>query len=394
MDNPPRILFIGSVTFEETSGSHTIFYRLFKNYPSDCLLVIGSHKSRNPSFPTKRLPKVTYFLTEQLGLPIFRLRIAKHLPFIRRFHSYISILELFSSFFKIKRIAKSFKPDIILTLTMDVHWYLAYRLSMSMDIPLDVVLHDKLEWFIPQRLQPFFEEQFKRVYTQARNRFCISPTMEQFYYKRMGIHAEVSYPIGTANKVNFLNKPNNINPTIVFFGNIWLPQPTIIELAHLLDKKRGNITLFSNRDLSFFRRHGLRTGNLVANSFRKNEDLLKWCNQYADILYLPMYFDENEKDMVECSFPSKLIDYLSLGLPIIIHAPANSSIVEFAKMNKDLPFAEIVVSNDKKKLEACLCKLLDLEYRQQLGHNATKVWDKYFAPEVVRQAFFEKILSA
>jgi len=62
----PKIVFIGAVTFEETTGSHLLFYRLFKDYPPEKLMIIGSHKFRNPTFPPSRLPKVIYHLIEDI----------------------------------------------------------------------------------------------------------------------------------------------------------------------------------------------------------------------------------------------------------------------------------------------------------------------------------------
>ena len=107
-----------------------------------------------------------------------------------------------------------------------------------------------------------------------------------------------------------------------------------------------------------------------------------------------MCIRDREREMVQCSFPSKLVDYTSLGLPVLIHAPEISSIVEFAKSNDDLAFAEIVTTENKTDLENAVNALTNGAYRKKLGENSLKIWQKFFAPEVVRKSFFDKLKNS
>lgn len=389
----PKILFIGAITFEETSGSHPLFYRLFKEYPADQLMIIGSHKYRNSKFLMKRLPNVTYHIIESFGIFTFRFPGEKRLLFIRGLNFGIEVAQMVYYYFRIKKIVKTFKPDSILTLTMDFHWYLAHKVAKKLNIPLDLVLHDLWEPNTERRIRTYLARKFGTVFMSARNRFCISPTMERFYFKKWGIPSEVVYPIGKKEKISTKDEKKETKTlTVVFFGNIWNPQSQMIELARILDKKGMQLVLFSNRDLTFFsEKYDLR--NVIFNSFIENEALLKWCKVNADILYLPMYFDKMETEMVQCSFPSKIVDYTSLGLPILIHAPKISSIVEFAECNKDLPFAEVVTTENIGELEQAVIALSNENHRKVLGNNSKKIWQKFFAPEVVRKSFFDKVSS-
>lgn len=388
--NFPKILFIGAITFEEISGSHSFFYRLFTGYPAEKLMVIGSHKSRNPIFPSIRLPGVNYTILEEY----IRSSKFNQNKILFKLQSYYYIIEqIIKSFNQAKQIAKDFAPDLILTLGMDFYWYLAYKISRELDIPLELVLHDHWEPNTDPMIVKYLTPKFKEVFKHARNRFCISPTMEKYYYDKLGLHSDILYPISRQKKTTKdLSIKDGKRLTVVFFGNIWENQPTLIKLAHLLYKKNAELVVFSNRDISFFQEHGLLTPNLTANFFfKEHEELLNWCQQNADILYLPMPFNNSKQEMVRCSFPSKIADYTLLGLPVIIHAPQISSIVEFATINSDYKFAEVVINDSEDELAAAVDALMDAKYREILGRNSINIWHKFFDPAVVRTSFFEKI---
>ncbi len=391
---PPKILFIGAVTFEETSGSHALFYRLFENYPTNHLQIIGSHKSRNDNFKECRLPDVEYhILDKEPYWSDFRFQKGEHFFLIRWANLGMQVFQLFFYYFRILKIAKSFEPDMVLSLTMDFHWYMAFKIAKRINVPLDLVLHDRWEPNTDFYLRKYLLKKFEVVFRSARNRFCISPTMERFYFNKTGVASDVVYPTGKKCKSDLkqtIDKNTDKKLTVVFFGNIWKPQIEIDNLAHILHEKGIDLVFFSNRTSTFFKniRH---LKNVKTNLFLKQEDLIDWCKCNADILYLPMYFDAEETEMVQCSFPSKIVDYTSLGLPVLIHAPEISSIVKFAQSNNDLPFSEIVTSENRLDLERAVDTLMNERHRQNLGENSLKIWKKFFAPDVVRESFFKKI---
>jgi len=292
---------------------------------------------------------------------------------------------------------ESYKPDLILTLTMYFEWQIAYKIARRLQLPLELVLHDRWESFVNPYSAKQMRPKFKKVYQFAKHRFCISPTMEKLYHQETGVRGDVLFPIGNDHIPSVelvhddLVNQEKKHLTVVFFGNIWRPLPTIIDLAHCLFEKGIKLVLFSNRDINFLREHGLQTPNVSAKHFLPNNELLTWCKMNADILYLPKSFDNDQELLIQYSFPSKLVDYTSLGLPIIIHAPRIASIVEFAEANKDTKFAEVVTSNEPDALASSITALMDEDYRNKLGKNSLKVWQRFFAAKVVKSHFFDKI---
>lgn len=75
----------------------------------------------------------------------------------------------------------------------------------------------------------------------------------------------------------------------------------------------------------------------------------------ADILFLPLSWHTGYDDIISTATPGKLTDYLIAGRPILIHAPANSFLVEYARSNDcaaivDEENPELLISEIKKLL--------------------------------------------
>lgn len=408
-DRLPKILFIGTVSFQETTGSSLLFYRLFKDYPPEKLVVIGGEKHESPLFLKTRIPQVTYHIMGDesqdgtvlfYGRRFYLVRVLNNLV-NKYFTKFLTKWKVFTYFWKVKKIARTFQPDLVLSLTMHFQWEIAHRIAKSLNIPLDLVLHDQIENHVDLRFFHNFPVKFEQVFKFARNRFCISPTMEKVYYQRFGVNSDVLFPVGknsnlNPSKNNLLTSKSNKTINMVFFGSIWTGTPTassLIKIAHLLAKKGGTLTLFSNQDLPFFQKRGLKTKNLLAKPFfPKNEALLSWCKENANVLCLPMSFGDKYLSTIQHSFPSKITDYTALGLPILVHAPVTSSIAEFIKANPQNDFAALVTENSAVALEKAIDALMDADYRQYLGKNGLKIWQRHFNPEVIRPTFYKKLL--
>lgn len=74
----------------------------------------------------------------------------------------------------------------------------------------------------------------------------------------------------------------------------------------------------------------------------------------ADLLYLPLAFDTPWRDEIRTVFPTKAVEYLVSGRPILLHAPADCYTVEEAKR---LGWAHVVDTLDPSALEAAIRRL-------------------------------------
>jgi hypothetical protein len=106
--------------------------------------------------------------------------------------------------------------------------------------------------------------------------------------------------------------------------------------------------------------------------------MIKRCRSEADVLFVPMSFAKADKANVEISFPSKLTDYTAMGLPLLIHAPAYSSVVRWALENPGV--AEVVDTEDTGRLAEALKSLArNPEHRTRLAAEALAVGNRLFS---------------
>jgi len=75
----------------------------------------------------------------------------------------------------------------------------------------------------------------------------------------------------------------------------------------------------------------------------------------ADLLYLPLAFDTPWRDEIRTVFPTKAVEYLVSGRPILLHAPADCFTVEDARR---WGWAHVVDTIDSAPLEAAIWRLL------------------------------------
>lgn len=88
----------------------------------------------------------------------------------------------------------------------------------------------------------------------------------------------------------------------------------------------------------------------------------------ADVVCLPFSFTAVEEHLTMKSMPAKTSDYLAAGKPVLIIAPRDSFLVEYAT---EKGFAEIVCDDSRASLIRALEKLAGSpEYRAQLAENA------------------------
>jgi glycosyltransferase involved in cell wall biosynthesis len=103
-----------------------------------------------------------------------------------------------------------------------------------------------------------------------------------------------------------------------------------------------------------------------------DQEKLRSAISQSDVLFLPFSFSEGERGATQGSFPSKTSDYLASGKPILILAPAYSTIVRYAR---EYECAEIVDQPDLKLIAQALQHLrMSKERRLELSANGQKAF--------------------
>lgn len=377
------MLYVGDVPVESTYHGSALLHRLLEDYPLDNLTIL---ETGTPSQPKRRIPGACY-----LSYSLDQSRWLK-----TRFHPYAVVWFSYLRSRNGSQVAASLNGvefESIVTVAHGFGWLAAASLARKRNAPLHLIVHD--DWpraaHVPPAFRGWFERQFAAVYKQAESRLCVSPSMKQAYQTRYGENGDVLYPMRAASAPEFNDPPSRLAQndhqfTVAFAGTINSPGyvQALIALHEALEPIGGRLLIFGPLTTAEARQNGLDLPNVVISGLLTWSELLQRLREEVDALFVPMSFAAADRSNMEMSFPSKLTDYTTVGLPLLIYGPEYCSAVSWAKENEGV--AEIVETENQ--LDAAVKRLAnDSARRVTLGRQALLTGRKYFAHETVQSVF-------
>jgi glycosyltransferase involved in cell wall biosynthesis len=123
----------------------------------------------------------------------------------------------------------------------------------------------------------------------------------------------------------------------------------------------------------------------------KSTALLEELRRRVDVLFVPMSFAAGDRANMEMGFPSKLTDYMAVGIPLLVVGPPYSSVVKWARDYADV--AEVIDNNDVVNWDAAIRRLVtNPAHRFKLGRAALTVGHHLFS-HAAAQTQFARALS-
>jgi glycosyltransferase involved in cell wall biosynthesis len=258
------------------------------------------------------------------------------------------------------RTIKDEEPDIVLAVSGDPIFLVgAARAARATGKPLYVHLFDLFagnRYSPPKRLLARRHE--RDILTSARRVFVPNEAMAAYYSDRLGI-SPVVIPNGTTipsydpgHAVRQVTRPSTILYTgAVYWAQRDSVQNLMVALRQLPGVKFEARTSASKRELALA---GLHADHLAA-SFSSQEAAVK-AQRSADILFLPLAFRTSAPDVIRTAFPAKAAEYLVSGTPILVHAPPDAYISQYARRKN---WGYVVDTPDPNALAAAIRMLLD-----------------------------------
>ena len=127
-------------------------------------------------------------------------------------------------------------------------------------------------------------------------------------------------------------------------------------------------------------------------------DLLPTINQLQsfiinniDVVIVFYSFDLHHEPRMASSFPSKFVEYAQLGIPILLIAPAKSSLGMWASKNNWLSY---VNSDDPDIIAGTVMKFKNEEYWKKCQQQVLEHINNEFNPDLIHYNFTEKILNS
>jgi glycosyltransferase involved in cell wall biosynthesis len=237
-------------------------------------------------------------------------------------------------------------------------------------------------------------------YRQAARRLCVSPEMAAYCQTRYGAPGDVLYPNRSPGLQPVASDPAHALRTagcltIGFAGNLGYGYGR--ELCRLLPALRAS----GSRLIVYARPPGTDCSELVSatdcvdlRGFKPASEAWDGIQRDCDAVWLayPVPAGEFER-LYRHHFPSKLPEYLALGLPVIVSGPAYATGVRWALANNLAAIARVDPSvDDMIRVFSDLAASADL--RGSLAREGVAAGNRDFDPALIVRTFNHALASA
>ena len=382
----PKILYLGDVPVELSSAGATLLYRLLQYYPKEKLLII---QGIGVDEDQPRIPGVQYYVWRS---KLERLRYTR----LAKYTKGLFLANQLMVTGKAKKIIQSFQPDIILTVSIRLMWLNAFRFSEQFNIPLYVILHD--DWLSSEdhgKWQNYLADMFGKMYRHASGRFCISPAMEKYYFSLYGVHGDVIYP--SRGKDDHLfpmiseKKQAGRGLKFCYAGSLYTGDfaPMLDLISYHIGKQKGELHIFSYWDKETLAQYAnLSEKHVTFHPFMHSAELMRKMNEEMDVaILLNSYIHE---EPFRYNFSSKLVDYISAGLPVMFWGPASSGSIAWAL---SLGYDAIVLEQDSKLVGALVKEFNNDDKRLDWAKQIRELGDGEFSYEKNYTIFLHAVTS-
>lgn len=239
-------------------------------------------------------------------------------------------------------------------------WIGAYLLRM----PFSIYFFDTWEESQNHKLQQWAAKIFEhRLIDNADDVFVISPALKRHFDQKYKINSTtILHPIPFTHfypKVRYSDTKKETY-RIVYTGNISrLNSDSVIRLVQAVrETKKYNfeIAFFtgqSNKEVAYIL--GLEQKDPVKIQFVSSNEI-PGIQQMADILFVGLSFVGLDQTTMQTTFPTKFVEYLMAGQPILAHCPRDSFLAEYIE---EWQCAELVDMPDVEAIKRALEMIVD-----------------------------------
>ncbi len=429
MPSYPRVLFITSHAFNHMSGGGITFSNLFRGWAADCLATAHndpepvssdvcsryyklSHDELDLSFPFNQLSRSRRETTHERidgSPPMFgatRGSIIRQLALAvlgDRFPERAALTPALESWIA------DFNPDLLYTiLGTGGLMNLIEAVRTRFDLPL--VVHVMDDWMNTPGKGLLGRPEMRRMKRQAEQffdvaalRLGISPAMCDAYENRYGVPFQAFQNTVDVSKWSSLARPENTvgNPAdILYVGSIFptAQLSSLIDACHAVAQlnEEGNAATLTiaSPAAQAGRYHNLLAVHpsvRIVDTITDDQTFFERIAA-ADMLLLPVNFDDDTRTYIRYSMPTKIPAYLTSGTPILAYGPSGIAQIDYAR---DADWALIVDQPGIEGLKNGMRELLEnTVMRQRLSMNATQCAAHNHDSSVVRRDFQAALCDA
>jgi glycosyltransferase involved in cell wall biosynthesis len=207
----------------------------------------------------------------------------------------------------------------------------SYQAARATGVPFCVLLLDLYagnRYSLVKRLLARIYE--PRILRHATRVFVTNPRAQAHYRDLYGIEAVV-LEHSALPALPVRPKAPRAEPVIAYTGGVyWAQADAIRNLVEALDTlPKASLDLATEQNESDLRRMDLVHGRVRIRRLTHPETTE--LQQSADLLFLPLSFRGRAPDLIRTAAPGKMAEYLVSGVPILVHAPADSFVSRDAR---------------------------------------------------------------
>ncbi len=397
MNNNHKVALLSHVLPPSASGQAMVIYRLFNNVSPDkyCLLSRENYEGIDRSLTYSRKLSGKYYYLNPIP----------HLPIIKHFKLHILSNIITAPWVYLRRVKQIYevikkeKCNMLIACTGDLYDLpAAYLASKMTRVTFVIYLFDDYayQWTgryrsISKRLEPIVIKHAKAVIVP-------NEYMQKEYIKRYNVYCTVirnPSPLPDLDELDSVSQDfNDKEINIVYTGSIYHAHydafHNLIAAIKLMQREDVKLHIYAAQTESELKRNGISGTMVKYHHHIRESEVLKVLRQ-GDILFLPLAFNSTIPEVIKTSAPGKTGEYLSVGRPILVHAPQDSFVSWYFRKNR---CGMVVDKNDHVILAEEINKLVSNEQMQaDLSKSARKVAERDFSLEKIKTVFLEFINS-
>lgn len=157
------------------------------------------------------------------------------------------------------------------------------------------------------------------------------------------------------------------SPLLIYAGNYWPPQlPTLAAIAGAARTAGGRLLAVLKEDaghVAFLQASHVEW----RRPFPRNTEALDYYRENASALVVSYAASSADMPWTRTSFPSKLIEYCHLAIPILIIAPEDTAVMHWARARH---FPDAFVPGDTAGISGYVARLRDPSFRRERANLA------------------------
>lgn len=368
------------------SGQSVLLERLLRYAEPDsyCLINTGEIIPSAGALPGK-----CHQLPPLIRIPVLNIPLVSRLPILLN-----SIWGIVVRARQIAKIVKNEDCDLLIGCTGDLYnlpaTWLASRWTGRPFVAY--ILDDYIfQWTGFRRSMAVWLE--ARFVNAARRVFVLNEFVQKCYAERYGVQPEVIHNPVSMPALDQLDMDvvhHNGRFDIVYTGSVYHAHfdafRNLVKVLQDFDHDKVQLHIYTSQPTDWLKAEGITGPAVIYHSHIPQDEVFKVLRQ-ADVLFLPLAFHSSIPEVIHSSAPFKTSEYLAVGRPILVHAPAGCFLSWYFRTNN---CGAVVDHDDSQLLKQSLEHLLsDAALRQTLAANARRQAELDFNINVIRPVFFD-----